>query len=165
MATEAKPSPFQSTTILVLAVLACIAAWVLGGVLTRPNLDWYATLNKPGFTPPNQVFPIVWAILYVMMAVSAWLVWRAPGKEEDRRLAFSWFFNQLAIGVVWSYAFFWIQSPGLGLVIILVLLVAILITIVYFDRFSRAASLLLVPYLLWVAYATSLNFAIWFLNS
>jgi translocator protein len=164
MATETKPGPFQSTAILVLAVLACAAAWVIGGVLTRPNLDWYATLNKPGFTPPNTVFPIVWSILYAVMALAAWLVWRAPGKEDDRRPAFSWFFNQLAIGVVWSYAFFWLRSPGLGLFVILLLLVAVLLTIVFFDRLSRPASLLLVPYLLWVAFATSLNFAIWFLN-
>ena len=61
---------------------------MIGGALTRPNLDWYATLKKPGFTPPNGVFPIVWPILYAMMAVSAWLAWRAPGKEYDRKLAF-----------------------------------------------------------------------------
>lgn len=164
MTTETKPSPTQSTAILVLAVLACAATWVIGGVLTRPNLDWYATLNKPGFTPPNEVFPVVWTVLYAMIAVSAWLVWRAPGKEEDRRPAFTWFFWQLAIGIVWSYAFFWLRSPGLGLVVILALLVAIVITIVFFDRLSRLAALLLLPYLLWVAFATSLNFAIWFLN-
>jgi tryptophan-rich sensory protein len=106
MATETKPSPYQSYAMPVIAVLICVAAWVLGGVLTRPNLDWYATLQKPGFTPPNETFPVAWTILYALMAVSAWLVWRAPGKEEDRRIAFNWFFNQLAIGVVWSYAFF-----------------------------------------------------------
>lgn len=164
MTTEAKPSPPPSYTIPVAVVLACAAAWLLGGVLTRPNLDWYATLAKPGFTPPNSAFPVVWTVLYATMAVSAWLVWRAPGAEEDRRVALSWFFGQLALGVVWSYAFFWMHSPGFGLIVILVLLIAILVTVVYFDRFSRAASLLLVPYLLWVAFATSLNFAIWFLN-
>ena len=164
MATETKPSPYQSYAMPVIAVLTCVAAWVLGGVLTRPNLDWYATLQKPGFTPPNETFPVAWTILYALMAVSAWLVWRAPGKEDDRRIAFNWFFNQLAIGGAWSYAFFQMHSPGLGLIVILVLLVAILVTIVYFDRLSRAASLLLVPYLLWVAFATSLNFAIWLLN-
>jgi tryptophan-rich sensory protein len=99
-----------------------------------------------------------------MIALSAWLVWRAPGNEEDRRPAFIWFFWQLAIGVIWSYAFFWLHSPGLGLIVILALLVAIVITIVFFDRLSRPAALLLLPYVLWVAFATSLNFAIWFLN-
>jgi tryptophan-rich sensory protein len=164
MAADTKQSPFQSNAMLVAIVLACLAAWMLGGVLTRPNLDWYATLNKPGFTPPNEVFPVVWTILYAMMAVSAWLVWRAPGKQEDRRAGLTWFFWQLAIGVIWSYAFFWLHSPGLALIVILALLVAIVITIVFFDRLSRPAALLLLPYVLWVAFATSLNFAIWFLN-
>jgi benzodiazapine receptor len=164
MVSEAKPSPFQSYAMLVAILLTCFGAWGLGGVLTRPNLDWYATLNKPGFTPPNEVFPIVWTILYAMMAVSAWLVWRASGKEEDRRPALTWFFWQLAIGIVWSYAFFWLHSPGLGLAVILALLVAIVLTIVFFDRLSRLAALLLLPYLLWVAFATSLNFAILSLN-
>ena len=154
----------QTYAMPAIIVLTCFAAWVLGGVLTRPNLDWYATLNKPGFTPANQVFPVVWAILYAMMAVSAGLVWRAPGKNEDRRPALTWFFWQLAIGVIWSYAFFWLHSPGLGLIVILALLVAITIAIVLFDRLSRPAALLLLPLLLWVAFATSLNFAIWFLN-
>ena len=131
-----KRSPMQSYAMPVVIALTCLAAWVLGGVLTRPNLDWYATLNKPGFTPANQVFPIVWTILYALMAVSAWLAWRAPGKEDDRRLALTWFFWQLAMGVLWSYAFFWLHSPGLALVVSFSLLVAITLTIVLFDRFK-----------------------------
>jgi translocator protein len=140
-----------------------LAALLIGGVLTRPNLDWYATLQRPGFAPPNSVFPIIWPILYAMMAISAWLVWRAPGKEEDRKLAMIWFFAQLGIGVLWSVAFFTLHSPALGLVTILIFLVAITVTIVLFDRLSRFAALLLLPLLLWVTFATSLNFAIWFL--
>ena len=94
------PASNQSFTVPILAALGCIIALVLGGALTRPNLDWYATLQKPGFTPPNSVFPIVWPILYAMMALSVWIAWRAPGKESDRKLAFIWFFIQLAIGVL-----------------------------------------------------------------
>lgn len=75
-----------------------------------------------------------------------------------------WFFAQLGIGVLWSVAFFTLHSPALGLVTILIFLVAITVTIVLFDRLSRLAALLLLPLLLWVAFATSLNFAIWFLN-
>jgi tryptophan-rich sensory protein len=141
-----------------------LAALVAGGLLTRPNLDWYATLQKPGFEPPNRVFTIVWPILYAVMAVSAWTAWRAPGKEEDRRLAFIWFFMQLAIGVLWSYAFFWLHSPGLGLVVIMAFLIAMVITIVFFDPLSRAAAALLIPVVLWVCYATALNFAFFLLN-
>jgi translocator protein len=158
------PQSTSSYAVPAAIALACLAALLIGGVLTRPNLDWYATLQRPGFAPPNSVFPIIWPILYAMMAISAWLVWRAPGKEEDRKLAMIWFFAQLGIGVLWSVAFFTLHSPALGLVTILIFLVAITVTIVLFDRLSRLAALLLLPLLLWVAFATSLNFAIWFLN-
>ncbi|MGV1015310.1 MAG: TspO/MBR family protein [Methyloceanibacter sp.] len=154
----------RSIAVPVIAALGCLAAWFLGGLLTRPNLDWYATLAKPGFAPPNDVFPVVWTILYAVMAVSAWIAWRAPGKDEDRKLAFIWFFIQLAIGVAWSYAFFWLHSPGAGVIVIMALLIAIVITIVLFDRLSRMAALLLIPYALWVCFATGLNFAFFLLN-
>lgn len=146
------------------AALGCLLAWIAGGALTRPSLGWYASLNQPGFTPPNEVFPVVWAILYAMMAVSAWIAWRARGNDADRKLAMIWFFIQLVIGVAWSAAFFWMQNITLGLAAIFVLLVAIVITIVLFDRLSRTAALLLMPYLLWVCFATALNFAFWLLN-
>ncbi len=162
MATRVETS--RSIWLPIAAALGCLAAWIVGGLLTRPNLDWYATLSKPGFAPPNSVFPIVWPILYVLMAVAAWIAWKSPGKEEDRRTAFAWFFIQLLVGVLWSYAFFWMHSPAFGLAVILTLLVAIAITIVYFDRLSRIAALLLVPLLLWVCFAAGLNSAFWMLN-
>lgn len=155
----------RSVIALIVALAACFAAWALGGALTRPNLDWYTTLAKPGFTPPNSAFPIVWTILYAMMAISAWLLWRSPGDEGDRKTALTWFGIQLVIGVLWSVAFFWLHSPIYGLTVILALLVAIVITIVMFDRLSRPAALLLIPYVLWVCFATGLNFSIWMLNS
>lgn len=158
------PQSTRSLAVPAIAVLGCLAALSIGGALTRPNLDWYATLAKPGFAPPNSVFPVVWPILYALMAVSVWLAWRVPGKDEDRKLALIWFFIQLAVGVLWSVAFFWLHSPALGLGVILALLVAITVTIVLFDRLSRIAALLLIPLLLWVSFATGLNFAIWFLN-
>jgi tryptophan-rich sensory protein len=159
------PASNQSFTVPILAALGCIIALVLGGALTRPNLDWYATLQKPGFTPPNGAFPIVWSMLYALTALSAWIAWRAPGKESDRKLAFIWFFIQLAVGVFWSVAFFTLHNPALGLAVIMALLIAIVITIVLFDRLSRVAALLLIPLALWVCFATGLNFAILFLNS
>jgi tryptophan-rich sensory protein len=155
----------QSYVVPILAALGCVIALAIGGALTRPNLDWYATLEKPGFAPPNGVFPIVWPILYAMMALSAWIAWRASGKDSDRKLAFTWFFIQLAIGVLWSVAFFTLHNPALGLGVIMAFLVAIVITIVLFDRLSRVAALLLIPLALWVSFATGLNFVIWFLNS
>jgi tryptophan-rich sensory protein len=147
-----------------IAALGCIAALFLGGAMARLNLDWYATLNKPRFTPPNLLFIFVWPTLYAMLAMSAIHIGRSPGSGGDRKVAFIWFFLQLALGVLWTFAFFWLRSPGLALVVILVFLVAIVITIVLFDRLSRAAALLLVPYALWVCYASGLNFGFWILN-
>jgi benzodiazapine receptor len=156
------PRANLSFAALLVALAACFAAAALGGALTEPNLPWYETLAKPGFAPPNSVFPVVWTILYLMMAVSAWLVWRAEAK--DRTLALIWFGIQLALNVAWSFAFFWMHSPVLGLAVIMVLLLAIVVTIVLFDRSSRTATLLLMPYLLWVCFAAGLNGAIWMLN-
>lgn len=155
----------RSVAIPIAAAVACLAAWMIGGALTRPNLDWYATLAKPGFTPPNLAFPIAWSILYTLMAISAWMVWRAPGDPADKKLALTWFGIQLVVGVLWSLGFFWMQNVALGLGVVLLLLVVIVITIVFFDRVSRVAALLLIPYVLWVSFATALNFAIWLLNS
>ncbi len=149
----------------ILAALGCLLALVIGGALTTPNLEWYATLAKPGFTPPNGAFPVAWTILYGLSALSAWFVWHTPGKDSDHRLAIIWFFIQLVVGVLWSVAFFGLHSPVLGLGVIMVFLIAITITIVVFDRTSRLAALLLIPLLLWVCFATGLNFAILFLNS
>lgn len=143
----------------------CLLAWLLGSALTEPNLGWYATLARPGFTPPNAVFPVAWTILFVMMAVSAWLVWRAEAPEGDKRTALTWFGIQLALNVGWPFAFFHMQSTAAGLAVILLLLVAIVITIVFFARVSRPAALLLVPYVLWVGFAAALNVSVWILNS
>jgi len=163
MSSSAKTMPTYFVPIF--AALGCLAALVIGGALTRPNLDWYATLQKPGFTPPNGAFPIAWTLLYGLSAVAAWFVWLTPGKEENHRLAMIWFFTQLVIGVLWSFAFFWLHRPALGLAVVMAFLFAITITIVVFDRTSRLAALLLMPLLLWVCFAAGLNFAILFLNS
>ncbi len=143
----------------------CLLAWLLGSALTEPNLGWYATLAKPGFTPPNAVFPVAWTVLFVLMAVSAWLVWRADAPDGDKRTALTWFGVQLVLNTGWTFAFFFMQSTAAGLAAILVLLVAIVITIVFFARVSRPAALLLLPYVLWVGFATALNAGVWILNS
>jgi benzodiazapine receptor len=164
--TKAKRSwvDMPSFVVPIFAALGCLAALSIGGALTRPNLDWYATLAKPRFTPPNSVFPVAWTILYMLSALAAWFVWHAPGKESDHRLAMIWFFIQLVVGVLWSVAFFTLHNPALGLGVIMAFLIAIVITIVLFDRLSRVAALLLIPLALWVCFAGGLNFAILFLN-
>lgn len=160
------PASVDKRDVIALSVAlgVCFAASAIGGLLTAPNLPWYETLERPGFAPPNSVFPVVWTVLYALMAIAVWLFWRARGTEQDRKLGLIWFAIQLVLNVAWSFAFFWLHSPASGLFVILLLLAAIAVTIVLFDRSSRSAALLLVPYLLWVCFAAGLNFAFWFLN-
>lgn len=166
MSAAAEPATSKRSLIaLAVALAVCFAASLIGSAVTQPNLDWYATLTKPGFAPPNGIFPVVWTALFVMMAIAAWLVWLAPGDDGIRKVALVWFGIQLAINAFWSIAFFGMHDPMLAFGVIMALIVAIVITIVYFDRLSRTASLLLLPYLLWVGFATGLNFTIWVLNS
>ena len=156
----------QDIGVLVLLLLLCLAAGGLGAMATEPNIaTWYAGLNKPPFNPPNAVFPVAWTILYLLMAVAAWLAWRAPAPDAGSR----WrrlvpFFVQLVLNAMWSFAFFGAHNPLLGIIVIGVLLLAILWTIARFWQASAGAAALLLPYLLWVCFAAVLNVSIWLLN-
>jgi translocator protein len=161
---EATHQAKQPALALLVALLVCYGAQALGATLIFPDLGWYATLHKPGFTPPAKLFPVVWTILYGLMALSVWTFWRAPGSNEYRRWGLAWFCIQLVLGIAWSSAFFALHSVTAAFAAILALLLSIVVTIVMFDRLSRTAALLLVPYLLWVAFATALNFAFWYMN-
>ena len=125
--------------------------------------EWYPELRKPSGTPPAWVFGPVWTTLYVLMAVSAWLVWYQYG--WGARAALLIFFAQVALNAAWSGIFFGARQPGLAAAEILVLWLAIAYNIFVFYSLSAVAALLLVPYLLWVTYASYLNFSIWRLNS
>jgi benzodiazapine receptor len=150
---------------LIILITICLIAGYLGSMATTPNIPtWYAGLNKPFFTPPNSVFPIVWTLLYLMMAVAAWLIWRQNQMLRERRLGLAAFFTQLILNVIWSWAFFGAHSPGAGLIAILLLLAAIIWTIAAFWPVSRAAAWMMVPYLCWVAFASLLNGAIYLMN-
>jgi len=146
-------------------VFLCLAVGAVAGFATATNVStWYATLNKPSFNPPNGVFGPVWTLLYVLMAISAWRVWRSTGPEGPRRAALSAWAAQLALNFAWSFLFFALHAPAAALVEILVLLVVLAITLVLSWRVDRVAGLLLAPYLAWVAFATALNLEIWRLN-
>lgn len=147
---------------LLVFLAACFAVAVLGSVATSPEIPrWYATLRKPSWTPPNWLFAPVWTALYAMMAIAAWLVWKRAGWS----LALTLFSIQLVLNLVWSFIFFKFHSPPLALIDIVLLWAAIAATIVKFAAVSQIAALLLVPYLIWVTFATALNFSIWRLNS
>jgi benzodiazapine receptor len=134
------------------------------GLATASSIgQWYRRLAKPTFTPPNWVFAPTWTILYILMGISLYIVWKDEATKY-RRKALSFFFSQLALNFSWSFVFFSFHQIGPALVIILLLWILILITIVYFARFNTTAAFLLAPYLAWVGLATILNAAIYQLN-
>ncbi len=139
----------------------CLAVGVAAGVVTAPAVaEWYPTLNKPSWTPPSWLFAPAWTVLYVMMAVAAWLVWKAG----NAKTALILFFAQLLLNFAWSVLFFGAHSPGLGLIDVAAMWLAIAATIFAFAFRSRLAAFLMVPYLCWVSFAAALNAAIFMLN-
>lgn len=149
---------------LALSVALCLLAGAVGGGVTASSVEtWYPGLTKPAWNPPNAVFGPVWTLLYLMMAVAAWLVWRRRDRSAIKT-ALALFGLQLALNVAWSLIFFGLQRPGVALFEIVLLWLAIAATLGAFTRVSRTAGYLLVPYLAWVSFAAALNFAIWRLN-
>ncbi len=128
------------------------------------DLSWYNTLNKPFFNPPSWIFAPVWTILYLLMAVSFYLVWRKGLKVKKIREAISVFFVQLALNLVWSPVFFGYKNIFLALIIIIFMFFYIVKTILQFSKIDKTAAYLLYPYLIWVSFASILNFSVWFLN-
>lgn len=143
----------------------CFSVAAIGSVWTSTSVrTWYVRLLKPSFNPPSWVFGPVWSVLYFTMATSAWLVWRSGGWNTPRA-AFILFFVQLGLNLAWSGIFFGLRRPGLAFVDILALLVAVIATAIEFHPFSKPAFWLMVPYAMWVAFASVLNFSIWRLNA
>lgn len=156
-------APLYDFGMLAALILLCLSVGWVGSLVTMPAIEgWYASLEKPFFTPPNWLFGPAWTTLYVLMAIAAWLVWRAPTRTAFRPMGI--FFFQLALNFSWSFAFFGLQNPLAGLVVIVALWFGIIWTISAFRPYSGLAALLLVPYILWVSYATALNAAIYWLN-
>lgn len=139
-------------------LFAAFAAAAVGAVASVDAPSFYAQLNKPSWAPPAGVFGPVWTVLYALMGVAAWLVWRSPG---PKRAALTLFGAQLAANALWSWLFFAWHRGALAAVEILVLLALIVAMIVAFWRISRLAALLMVPYLLWVSFASVLTWAVW----
>lgn len=155
----------KHTTKLIVSIVACLAAGAIGSVFTRSAIPtWYATLQKPVFSPPNWLFAPVWTLLYILMGIAAFLVWRKGLENRQVRIALIVFLIQLILNALWSVVFFGLESPLSGLIVISILWVAILVTVIKFFRLSRVASALLWPYLLWVTFAAGLNASIWLLN-
>ena len=148
-----------------LAVAVVASASLLGQIATYPNLaPWYAGLIKPAFNPPNWLFAPVWTALYALMAFALWRILRLPANMPGRTAALCLFFLQLVLNAAWSWMFFWAHSPLLGLVNIVPQLAFVLATLVALVRVDKRAAWCLAPLAAWVAYASVLNFSIWWLN-
>ena len=150
---------------LAVSIAICFGAAGLGSLFTTPSTGaWYVTLRKPAWTPPNWLFAPVWSVLYLGMAIAAWLVWRRAG-VSGAKLPLVLFALQLVLNVCWSAIFFAAHLPGLAFAEIVLLWLLILAAAISFWPVSRAAGWLMVPYLLWVAFAAALNYSIWRLNA
>lgn len=160
------PSPLISLGCLFIFLGVVFVAAAAGGSVTATSVGgWYGGLVKPFLTPAPWVFPVVWNFLYFMMAIAAWLVWRAAGSFDRAGFALSLFGIQLSFNLAWSIVFFGLKSPVLGVAVILALDVAIAGTIWAFLHTSRLAALLMLPYLAWSLFATYLTVAIALLNA
>lgn len=149
---------------LIIALIIPQLAGGLGSVFTAASVkSWYLTLEKPLLNPPSWVFGPVWTILFLLMGYAFYLVWISDGKEK-KITAYITFAIQLVLNIFWSAIFFGLKSPGLALMEIWFLWLAIIFNIFAFYRISRLSAWLLIPYLLWVTFAAYLNYSIWILN-
>lgn len=156
----------QSIAVLATLLVLCVGGGAAIGILTAGNIDtWYAQLNRPGWTPPNWLFGPVWSILYALMAISMWLIWKKSAQEGLSVRFYGLLFGiQLGLNFLWTPVFFSMHEMRMALVIIVVLWMVIAFTIFHFQRISPIAGRLLLPYLGWVTYATSLNAGFIWLN-
>jgi benzodiazapine receptor len=145
-------------------VVVCFAAAGIGSLATRSSVkSWYRELRRPDWTPPDWVFGPVWTALYVMMAISAWLVWRETSAATARS-ALVLFGIQLVLNVLWSVVFFGLKWVGAAFGEVLLLWMMLIATAVSFYPLSLLAAWLLIPYIAWVGFASYLNFRIWQMN-
>jgi tryptophan-rich sensory protein len=144
-------------------VLLSFAAAAVGAVASANAADFYAQLSKPSWAPPAYLFGPVWSVLYFLMGLAAGLVWRARG-FSGAPTALALFIVQLIVNGLWTWTFFAWRDGALAFVTIVVLLLMILATLLTFARIRPLAAALLVPYLLWVGYATALTYTVWQLN-
>jgi benzodiazapine receptor len=155
----------KSIARLALSLLLCLSIGIVEAQVTRPEIaTWYAGLAKPSWTPPPLVFPIAWTFLYILMAVSFWRLWDTPTPSVARTKAMTWFLVQLALNALWSPVFFGWHGTRTALAVIVALLIAIAAAMAAASRVERLAAWLLAPYLLWVAYATTINIGVVALN-
>ncbi len=151
---------------LILSIIICQLAGIIGSIFTASSVtSWYPTLVKPSFTPSGFYIGLIWIVLFFLMGISLFLIWRETPSSIEARIALNFFAAQLIVNVLWSMAFFGMRSPIRGVFVITFLWILILINIIKFWPVNRTAAILLIPYIVWVSIAAYLNYSIWRLNS
>ena len=149
---------------LLVALMLPLGIGSIAGIFTAAAVpQWYAALNRPSFNPPNWIFGPVWTVLYILLGISFFLIWKLPANKE-RNLAIMVFLLQLLLNFVWSFIFFYFNRIGLALVEIIFLWISIVTMLVLFYRIKPLAAYINIPYLLWVSFASILNASYYFLN-
>ena len=155
----------RKLTYIIIGIIICSTIGFLSSVVTQSSVNgWYMTLNKPSFNPPNWIFAPVWTALYILMGISAGWVWAKGFHHKWVKTGLYHFGFQLLLNGLWSIVFFGLKQPFWSLLVILTLLVVLILTIKWFKVVSKVAAILLIPYLLWICFATVLNYKIWELN-
>lgn len=150
---------------LISVILICQLAGGIGSFFTTPAIPtWYADLAKPSFSPPNWLFGPVWILLYTLMGIAAYLIWKQGFNKKEIKIALAIFAIQLVLNVLWSVIFFGLRSPLFAFLEIIFLWIFVLLTLLSFYKISKPAGLLLLPYILWVSFAAILNLSIARLN-
>lgn len=146
---------------LIVWILICFIPAIIGSQF-GPG-EWYQTLTKPEWNPPNWIFGPVWTLLYLLMGISVWIIWKDYGLKTAA-IPIGFFVAQLILNALWSWFFFGLENVGLAFIDIVVLWTFILITLIMFWKLNTWSGVLLVPYIAWVSFATVLNYNIWQLN-
>lgn len=148
-----------------ICIIGCELAGMIGTFFTISAIStWYSTLIKPVLNPPSWIFGPAWTTLYALMGISAFLIWKKGFEKKEVKKSLVIFALQLFLNTIWSPIFFGLQNPGLAYIVIVALWCSIIWTMIKFYRINRTATYLLIPYILWVSFASYLNFSIWMLN-
>ncbi|EDM34318.1 integral membrane protein [Pedobacter sp. BAL39] len=163
---DVKPQPAKFNLLaLILSIGITLGVGILGSLLTVPSVrSWYPTINKPSFNPPNWIFQPVWTTLFVLIGISAYLVWQRRASIAHFPRTVAVYAIQLVLNVMWSFLFFYARNIGMASFEIVVLLIVIIINARVFYKINKVAGLLFIPYILWVSFAAVLTFSIYQLN-
>ena len=150
-------------------IISILLPMIIGGIsgsFTSASINtWYVTLNKPWFNPPNWIFAPVWTLLYLMMGIAFYIIWKSEAVNAVKQTAVILFSAQLLVNFLWSLIFFYLKHPGLAMLDIILMWILIVATIFSFGKISSTAAWLMLPYICWVSFAMILNFYLWKLNA